>query len=47
MNVLHSTKRTQVVAALVEGTLINATCRMTGVAKQEKIRIVTGVGVYE
>jgi hypothetical protein len=33
MNRLATDKRSQVVAALVEGTSVNATCRMTGVAK--------------
>jgi hypothetical protein len=33
MNRLIAEKRVQVVAALVEGTSINATVRMTGVAK--------------
>jgi len=33
MNRLATEKRTAVIAALVEGTSINATCRMTGVAK--------------
>ena len=34
MNRLATEKRTAVIAALVEGASINATCRMTGVAKQ-------------
>lgn len=33
MNTLSTEKRVQVIAALVEGTSINATCRITGVAK--------------
>jgi hypothetical protein len=33
MNRLAADKRNAVIAALVEGTSINATCRMTGVAK--------------
>jgi hypothetical protein len=33
MNRLATDKRTAVIAAVVEGTSINATCRMTGVAK--------------
>jgi hypothetical protein len=33
MNRLPDAKRAQVIAALVEGTSINATCRITGVAK--------------
>ena len=38
MNVLSTDKRTQVVASLVEGTSINATCRITGVAKHTASR---------
>jgi IS1 family transposase len=44
MNVLHSTKRTQVVAALVEGSSINATCRMTGVAKHTVLKLLKDLG---
>jgi len=33
MNTLNTSKRTQVIAALVEGVSVNATCRMTGVSK--------------
>lgn len=33
MNRLNTAKRAQVISALVEGVSINATCRMTGVAK--------------
>lgn len=35
MNRLNSTKRAQVFSALVEGASIDATCRMTGAAKQK------------
>jgi hypothetical protein len=37
MNKLSGAKRTQVVAALVEGNSIRATVRMTGVAKRETL----------
>jgi hypothetical protein len=33
MNKLTTEKRVQIVAALVEGNSVRATCRMTGVAK--------------
>ena len=44
MNILKNTKRTQVVAALVEGTSINATCRMTGVAKHTVLNLLRDLG---
>ena len=44
MNRLSPEKRTQVVAALVEGTSINATCRMTGVSKNTVLRLLTDLG---
>ena len=44
MNVLQSTKRSQVVAALVEGASINATCRMTGVAKHTVLNLLRDMG---
>ena len=34
MNHLNTAKRTQIIAALIEGNSINATCRMLGVGKQ-------------
>lgn len=37
-------KRTQVVAALVEGMSINATSRMTGVAKNTILKLLAEVG---
>jgi len=37
-------KRIQVVAALVEGTSINATCRMTGVAKHTVLNLLRDLG---
>ena len=37
-------KRVQVVAALVEGTSIDATCRMTGVAKHTVLKLLKDMG---
>jgi hypothetical protein len=39
MNCLSLSRRTQVVAALVEGASINATVRMTGVAKHTVLKL--------
>jgi hypothetical protein len=44
MNRLSTDKRTQVIAALVEGTSINATCRMTGVAKHTVLNLLRDLG---
>ena len=44
MNCLSVSKRTRVVAALVEGTSINATCRMTGVAKHTVLKLLKDLG---
>lgn len=44
MNRLSTAKRTQVVAALVEGNSINATCRMTGVAKHTVLNLLRDLG---
>ncbi len=44
MNRLNTDKRTQVIAALVEGTSINATCRMTGVAKHTVLKLLEDMG---
>jgi IS1 family transposase len=44
MNRLATDKRIQVVAALVEGTSINATCRMTGVAKHTVLKLLKDMG---
>ncbi|MGP0096187.1 MAG: IS1 family transposase [Terriglobales bacterium] len=44
MNQLHIERRTQVVAALVEGMSINATCRMTGVAKHTVLKLLKDMG---
>ena len=44
MNRLATEKRTAVIAALVEGTSINATCRMTGVAKHTVLKLLRDMG---
>lgn len=44
MNQLKTEKRIQVIAALVEGTSINATCRMTGVAKHTVLKLLKDIG---
>jgi IS1 family transposase len=44
MNRLSTEKRCQVIAALVEGTSINATCRMTGVAKHTVLNLLRDLG---
>jgi IS1 family transposase len=44
MNCLDLARRAQVVAALVEGTSINATCRMTGVAKHTVLKLLKDLG---
>src|SRR5580698_1178346 len=44
MNRLAADKRTAVIAALVEGTSINATCRITGVAKHTVLRLLEDMG---
>lgn len=44
VNRLDSKRRQQVVAALVEGCSIRATCRMTGVAKGTVLRLVAELG---
>src|SRR5438093_1266769 len=44
MNRIAIDKRTQVIAALVEGTSINATCRMTGVAKHTVLKLLKDMG---
>jgi IS1 family transposase len=44
MNHLKISARTQVIAALVEGASINATCRMTGVAKHTVLNLLKDVG---
>jgi IS1 family transposase len=44
MNRLSPAKRSQVVAALVEGVSVRATCRMTGVAKGTVLKLVVDLG---
>ena len=44
MNKLSIDKRTQVIAALVEGTSVNATSRMTGVAKHTILKLLKDMG---
>ena len=43
MNKLKIEKQVQVIAALVEGTSINATCRMTGVAKNTVLKLLADI----
>jgi IS1 family transposase len=44
MNQLSTSKRTQIIAALVEGNSINATCRMLGVGKHTILRLLRDAG---
>ncbi len=44
MNTLKKEKQRQVVAALVEGNSIRATCRMTGVAKNTVVKLLVALG---
>jgi IS1 family transposase len=44
MNQLSTAKRGQVIAALVEGNSINATCRMLGVGKHTVLRLLEDAG---
>lgn len=44
MNRLNTAKRVQVISALVEGVSINATCRMTGVAKHTVLNLLRDLG---
>ena len=44
MNRLNTAKRAQVIAALVEGNSINATCRMLGVGKHTVLRLLKDAG---
>src|SRR2546422_2645310 len=44
MNQLNTAKRSPVVAALVEGTSVRATCRMTGVAKGTVLKLLVDLG---
>jgi IS1 family transposase len=44
MNRLDAKRRTQVIAALIEGNSIRATCRMTGVAKGTVLKLLAELG---
>src|SRR6266852_9446216 len=44
MNQLKTAKRAQVIAALIEGNSINATCRMLGVGKHTVLRLLEDAG---
>ena len=44
MNKLTTAKRTQVIAALVEGNSVRATCRMTDVAKGTVLKLLVDLG---
>jgi IS1 family transposase len=44
MNRLATDKRISVISALVEGTSVNATCRMTGVAKHTVLKLLRDLG---
>jgi len=44
MNRLRTEKRAQIISALVEGTAINATARMTGVSKFTILKLLKDVG---
>src|ERR1041385_4351271 len=44
MNQLSTAKRAQIIAALVEGNSINATCRMLGVGKHTVLRLLEDAG---
>ncbi|HVM92213.1 MAG TPA: DDE-type integrase/transposase/recombinase [Terriglobales bacterium] len=44
MNQLSTTKRAQVIAALIEGNSINSTCRMLGVGKRTVLRLLEDAG---
>jgi IS1 family transposase len=44
VNRLSTTKRAQIIAALIEGNSINATCRMLGVGKHTVLRLLEDAG---
>ena len=44
MNQLNTSKRCQIIAALIEGNSINATCRMLGVGKHTVLRLLEDAG---
>lgn len=45
MNKLTTAKRTQVIAALVEGNSVRAACRMTDVAKGTVLKLLVDLGM--
>lgn len=45
MNRLDTRRRAQIVAALVEGNSVRATCRMTGAAKGTVLKLVADLGI--
>jgi hypothetical protein len=44
MNRLSTSNRSQIVAALIEGTSINATCRLTGASKNTVLKLLKDIG---
>jgi IS1 family transposase len=44
MNQLNTAKRSQIIAALIEGNSINSTCRMLGVGKHTVLRLLVDAG---
>src|ERR1700752_1487114 len=44
MKILKSEQRAKVLSALVEGVGVNATCRMTGIAKNTVLKLLRDVG---
>jgi hypothetical protein len=44
MNRLSLSERSRVIATLIEGTSVNATVRMTGVAKHTILKLLKGTG---
>ena len=45
MNRLSTTKRAQIVAALIEGNSVRGTCRLTGVSKDAVLKLIPELGV--
>ena len=44
MNRLSTAKRAEIIRCLVEGTSVNATCRMTGAAKMTVLKLLRDLG---
>lgn len=44
MNCLSTSRQVQAVSSLVEGNSINATCRMTGIAKHTVLKLLKDIG---